>query len=136
MVCHLFQREEVQFMHDNEDFVYRFDRFDSGKIAFRQLKPIGLAQEVDIYPNGKMQFANTAVIVLFKAATSGQPLKGFLPDVLRTMLDLYVSKDAMIANLSKTITSFQAKTPIAFMEDVIRFVDPYAPWTVNVVGCN
>jgi hypothetical protein len=135
MAVQTFDREEVQFTHDDEDFVYYFNRFESKKITFKQLKPLGPIPEVDIYPSGTPQLANTAIIILFKAATSGhQPLKGILPDILRTMLDLYSTKDTMVANLSKTIFSFRAKKPIAIIEDVVQFVEPYASWKVKMLS--
>jgi|SRR5947207_15695954 len=128
----LFEREEVQFAHDDEDFVYVFHRFDSGKIMFKRLFPNAVAQEAEvvIYPGGKKHLANTAVIVLYKAAVSGQQLSGFLPNVLRTMLDLFLSKEVLNQNLSKAISSFQVNTPIAAVEDVMEFVEPYSPWAV------
>jgi hypothetical protein len=130
---HVFEREEVQFMHDDEDFVYSFHRFDNGKITFKRLFPSASAQEgeVVIYPCGKKYLANTAVIVLYKAAASGQQLSGFLPNVLRTMLDLYLSKETLLQNLSKAILSFQVNTAIASIEEVMEFIEPYAPWAVH-----
>ena len=130
---HVFEREEVQFVHDDEDFVYIFHRFDNGKITFKRLFPSALAQEAEvvIYPCGKKHLANTAVIVLYKAAASGQQLSGFLPNVLRTMLDLYLSKEALHQNLSKAILTFQVKTAIASVEQVMEFIEPYTPWAVH-----
>ena len=129
----VFEREEVQFVHDDEDFIYSFHRFDNGKITFKRLFPRALAQEAEvvIYPGGKKHLANTAVIVLYKAAASGQQLSGFLPNVLRTMLDLYLSKEILHQNLSKAILSFQVNTAIASVEKVMEFIEPFTPWAVN-----
>lgn len=129
----VFEREEVQFVHGDEDFIYSFHRFDNGKITFRRVFPIAMAQEAEvvIYPGGKKHLANTAVIVLYKAAASGQQLTGFLPNVLRTMLDLYLSKEILYHNLSKAILSFQVNTAIASVEKVMEFIEPYTPWAVH-----
>ena len=131
----LFEREEVQFTHDEEDFVYSFHRFDTGKITFKRLWPAAPLQdaEVIIHPGDKKPLANMAIIVLYKAATLGQQMSGFLPNVLRTMLDMYDSKETLKLQLSRSIASFQARNPIAELDQVVEFLDPYAPWSVSSV---
>jgi hypothetical protein len=126
----LFEREEVQFIHDDEDFVYSFHCFDSGKITFKRLWPATKESEIVIFPGGQKALANTAIIVLYKAAASGQQLSGFLPNVLRRVLDMYISKDALLEHLGRAITNFQVKSPICQVEKVMEFVGPYAPWMV------
>lgn len=128
----LFEREEVQFIHDDEEFIYNFHHFDSGKITFKRLDPTAPTQEAEvvIHPAGKTHLANTAIIVLYKAARSSQPMKGFLPNVLITMLELYASKEALNMDLEKAISSFQVKSPIASVEEVMKFAEPYSPWAV------
>jgi hypothetical protein len=138
----LFEREEVQFIHDDVEFIYNFHRFDTGKITFKRLDPtapIQGAEEV-IYPAGKPHLANMAIIVLYKASASGQMMSGFLPNVLRTMLELNPSKEVTKNNLANAILSFNVKNPIASIEQVIKFVEPYASWAVyspkrSIVDC-
>jgi len=138
----LFEREEVQFIHDDVEFIYNFHRFDTGKITFKRLDPtapIQGAEEV-IYPAGKPHLANMAIIVMYKASESGQKMSGFLPNVLRTMLELNPSKEVTNTNLGNAILSFKVKTPIAPIEQVMKFVEPYAPWVVHssqksIVNC-
>jgi hypothetical protein len=132
-----FQREEVTFDHEGDSFIYIFHRFESGNVSFRRKWNTTVPQEpeVIIYPPHHNAIANTAVIVLYKCATSGthiDGLTGFLPDVLRTILDLYVSKEALAKHLHRAIDSFPVKKlKIASIDDVIKFLGPYAPWTVR-----
>ena len=130
-----FDWEDVFFIHDDEEFIYSFHRFDNGKISFKKLVPNAPAgqeeSEVVIYPGGKKHLANTAVIVLYKGVASGQPLTGFLPNILHTMLDMYISEEGLKTNLEKSIASFQVTTPIADVDKVLEFVLPYAPWRVS-----
>lgn len=128
----IFEREEVQFTHDEEDFIYNFHCLENRNIAFRRLLP-GLPiqeAEVDIYAAGEKRLVNIALIVLYKATASGQHISGFLPNILSTMLNLYSSKKALVASLTKAISSFPAKTPIASADQVMEFVQPYALWMV------
>lgn len=132
MDCLLFEREEVQFLHEDEDFIYSFHRFDSGKVTFRRLWPAAKSQECEVvlYPSGEKSIVNIAVIVLYKAVTSGQKLQGFLPDVLKTMVNLYDSKEGLISNLKKAIAAFPGQTRIASVDNIIEFIAPYSLWTV------
>jgi hypothetical protein len=127
-----FEREEVSFIHDDEEFIYSF-RFDSGKVTFKRLQPAAKFQETEVvlHPAGEKAIASTAVIVLYKALGSGITLGGFLPDTLRTIMKLYPSKEALVANLNRSIQFFPAKTAIASVDAVIKFITPYAPWTVS-----
>jgi hypothetical protein len=126
----LFEREEVTFVHDDEDFIYSFHHFDTGKITFKRIWPAAKSQEgeVVIHPSGQKPVANTAVIVLYKAASGGQHMTGFLPGVLRTMMSTYSTKEACVAHLTKAIQSFPVRSPIATIDDILKFVHPYAPW--------
>jgi len=140
-----FNHEELTFEHDDEEFIYTFHGFPPTgieKVKMRRLKPLPATDLYDlVYPNGKLLSAHTAVIVLYKATTQGQPMIGFLPDVLRTVLKSTGSKEAMVAGLKKAFDVFPVKNPIANVDDVMAFVEPYAPWQVyfrstkaNIVG--
>lgn len=83
-----------------------------------------------LYPSGEKSIVNIAVIVLYKAVTSGQKLQGFLPDVLKTMVNLYDSKEGLISNLKKAIAAFPGQTRIASVDNIIEFIAPYSLWTV------
>src|SRR5271169_4872021 len=132
-----FEREEVSFEHEACDFIYIFHRFESGNITFKRKWPTSPTQEpeVVIYPCGQQTVASTAIIVLFKCVTSGTErsgLTGFLPDMLKAILDLHWSKETLIAHLSKAIDSFPvAVQKIASIEDVMQFIAPSASWTVQ-----
>jgi hypothetical protein len=139
----LFEREEVQFIHDDVEFIYNFHRFDTGKITFKRRDPTAPIQggEEVIYPAGKPHLANMAIIVLYKASESGQMMSGFLPNVLRTILELNPSKEVTKTNLANAILSFKVKNPIASIEQVMNFVEPYASWVVyslkrSIVNCS
>jgi len=129
----LFEREEVHFIHDDEDFIFTFHRFDSGKITFKRLWPAAKFQEgeVVLYPQGEKSVANTAVIVLYRAASAGTKMEGFLPDVLRTIMSFYPNREALAANLTKSIQSFPVQSQIASVDDIMKFIAPYTPWTVS-----
>jgi hypothetical protein len=129
-----FEREEVQFIHDDEEFIYNFHRFDSGKITFKRLDPRAPVQEpeVIIYPPGTTHLACIVIIVLYKSVAEGQQMNGTLEEVLKTMLNLHPSKEILDSNLGGAITSFRVKkTPIAVLEDVMEFVKPHTPWAVH-----
>jgi hypothetical protein len=127
-----FQREEIQFSYNDEDFVYMFQRFDSGKFTMRRLLSATAPPqpEIGLHPNGDKPLISTAVIVLCKAAQSGQELKGHLPNVLRLMLDGYSARADLKSDLANAISSFPAKAPIATVDKVMEFAEPYAPWMV------
>ena len=130
--CPMFEREEVQFTHDDIDFTYSFHQFDSGRITLKRTWPAAPPNEAEmvIFPDGGKQMVNTAIIVLYKATANGMPMRGFLTRALKTMLKSYLTKEALLVNLKICIDSFPVKTPIASVDKVMDFVLPYAPWAV------
>lgn len=127
-----FEREEVEFTHDDRDIIYSFHQFESGKITLRRTWPTAPVHESEIviFPEGGRKNVNTAIIVLYKATANGQPMRGFLPNALKTMLKLYSSPEVLLSNLKDSIDTFQSKTPIASVDKIMEFVTPYAPWGV------
>jgi hypothetical protein len=126
----VFEREEVQFVHDDDDYVYSFHRTDSGVISFKRLQQ-DVSEKIITGGAEASSLANTAIIVLCKAAASGQNImSGFIPSALTTILNEYASEDEMKAGLTNAIANFGTKSAIAAIADVMKFVTPYVPWTV------
>ena len=129
-----FNHEEISFEHDDDEFVYVFFGFPptgTEKVTIRRIIPHPSTSEETIYPKGKSSVGHTAVLVLYKASLGGQPMLGFLPDVLKTVLRNAGSREAMVTGLKSAIAAFPVVSPIAKVEDVMAFVEPYAPWTAR-----
>jgi hypothetical protein len=128
-----FDREEVTFSHGDEDFIFVFERYDSGVITFRRVRPLNESPEAEvmIHPNGNRQSINTAVVALFKsqAFPSADP-KSYLELALRKMLQIFFQKDALLKNLAKAVATFPSKTPIANVDQLINFILPYTQWVL------
>lgn len=129
-----FNHEELSFEHDEEEWIYVFFGFPpSGveKVKIRRVHPLPPVSEEVVYPNGTAIVANTAILVLFKASMGGQPMIGFLPDLLKGILKASSGREATMAGLKKAIDAFAVKTAIAKVDDVMSFIEPYAPWGVT-----
>jgi len=129
-----FNHEEISFEHEDEEFIYSFFGFPpSGieKVKLRRVYPLPATGEEIVYPNGTILVAHTAILVLFKASSGGQPMIGFLPHALRAILRASSSREATINGLRKAIEAFPVRSPIAKVEEVMKFLGPYAPWTVS-----
>jgi hypothetical protein len=136
MVDVQFNREEVSFEHNGEEFIYSFHQFESGRITFKRLWTNGHTQEseVEIYPAGEKSIRMSVPVVLFKAHASGLEMNGILPNILTKLLGLYSSKAQFETDVKYAINFFPVKTLISTVKEVIEFVAPFAPWTVYFDG--
>jgi hypothetical protein len=128
-----FNHEELSFEHDDEEFIYVFHGFPPTgieKVTLRRACPLPASDHEIIFPNGTALVAHTAVLVLYKASLGGQPMIGFLPDVLKTVLRGALSRESTVAGVKRAIEAFPVKNAVAKVEDVMAFVEPYAPWKV------
>jgi hypothetical protein len=126
-----FDREEVYFEYNNEDFLYTFQRSESGRITFKRMLTAPTWQEtfVEVYPGGEKAIRTSATIVLFAAHAMGTPMNGILPDVLRKLLGLYESLEQLETDMEHGIAVFPQKG-IGNVGDIMEFVAPYTPWAV------
>jgi hypothetical protein len=126
-------REEVTFSHGDEDFIFIFQRYDTGVITFRRLRPLDESPEAEtmIHPNGNRQSMNTAIVALFKsqAFPSADPLS-YLELALRRMLQIFYEKESLLKNLAKAVDTFPSKTSIANVDQLINFILPYTKWVI------
>jgi hypothetical protein len=140
--------EEVEFEHDNVQYVYLFlePREDDSnpsscstgpatnthkRYQFRRKRPLCTIGEQQLLPGGKNIARHTAIVVLFKASEGGIGMVGFLPKVLKMILEKSNGREGMMNQLRLAIEGFQTVNPIASVEEVMKFVEPYAPWKVS-----
>jgi hypothetical protein len=125
-----FDHEEVSFVHDNEEFIYNFHQFDSGRITFKRQNKLAQEPEVEVFPAGEKQIRIFVPIVLYKVKSSGVKMNGILPEVLSKLLELY-TKEQFETDLKRALLVFpHVNTKIATVGEIMEFVAPYAPWTV------
>ncbi len=126
--------EEIEFDDGDESFIYSFRCRDS-RITLKRVPSPGVPHEpeVDVFPNASMTAVNTAVLVLYKAAITdnGISVQDFLPATLRKLLTHYSSPERLEVNMREGTDAFAGRklnnTPV---EDIIKFLEPYTPWTV------
>jgi hypothetical protein len=143
--------EEVEFVYNDETFIYSFRSRGDARITFKRVwnsssHPIQEA-EIDVYPNACLAAVNTAVLVLFKAATwkLGVPMPTFIPKTLGKLLASkgYISREVLERNLRGAIGTFNGtrtggqknskRARIAEIGEVMEFLEPFTPWGVSVL---
>lgn len=132
-----FLGEEIEFVHNDESFIYSFRSRDS-RITLKRVNSPGRPQEaeVDVFPDASIAAVNTAILVLYKAAkytyTDGMSMQDFLPTTLRKLATSYSSKEMLEHNIRSAENAFLGgKVDNAMVEDVIKFLEPYTPWAVS-----
>src|SRR5438045_2393666 len=121
-----FEWEEVTFNHNNEVYIYRFHWPENGKIRFKRMWPAAKSHEVELGIDTSIQNV-VAIIVLHKCVSTGTlpgGLAGFLPEILKMILQLYVSKDLFKAAITDAYDSFGMKPTTIEIEGVIKFIEP------------
>jgi hypothetical protein len=130
-----FLGEEIEFVHNDESFIYSFRSRDSSRITLKRVNSPGRPQEaeVDVFPDASIAAVNTAILVLYKAAkdNDGMSMQDFLPTTLRKLATSYASKEMLEHNMRSAENAFLGgKVDNAMVEDVIKFLEPYTPWAV------
>ncbi len=129
-------REEVEFSHDGQDYIYWFF-FRQATISFKG-GATGTAlgpqeAEVTIHPGGDPSAVTKAILVLYKAKTSGNvQIPGFLSKLMRILLSKYPSEEILKESIGQEILKFKAKTPIANNWQVLMFLGQFSPITVAI----
>jgi len=130
-----FEWEEVVFVHDKEEYAYRF-HFQPSKITFKRIYAFSHREDgaVQTHPTSVFETLNTAIIVLYKIATSKSlAQQDLVPRLLKILLGNYESQDALRESLDKEIKIFPTKSPIAETNAVMDFLKPY--YSSTVLGC-
>jgi hypothetical protein len=131
-----FLGEEIEFVHNDESFIYSFRSRDSSRITLKRVNSPGRPQEaeVDVFPDASIAAVNTAILVLYKAAkyNDGMSMQDFLPTTLGKLATSYSSKEMLEHNMRSAENAFLGgKVDNAMVEDVIKFLEPYTPWAVS-----
>jgi len=140
--------EEVEFVYNEQTFIYRFRSRDSISISFRRIwNTPGHTPEsawMRIYPEAVLPVINAAVLVLYKAATwkPGMPMPQFIPAMLSKLLKWpYSSKEMLEQSMKGSIDTFGTvggipfgKEKIAELSQVMNFLEPYTPWGVLITN--
>ena len=129
-------REEIEFSHDGQDYIYWFF-FRQATITFKggaTSTALGPQEaEVTIHPEGDPSAVTKAILVLYKAKTSGNiQIPGFLSKLTRILLSKYPSGEMLQDSIAQEILKFKAKTPIAYNWQVWAFLRQFSPITVAI----
>lgn len=129
-------REEIEFSHDGQDYIYWFF-FRQSTITFKggstgtALSP--QEAEITIHPEGDPSAVAKAILILYKAKTSGNiQIPGFLSKLMRILLSKCSSEEMLKEYIAKEISTFKTRTPIAKNEQVLKFLGQFPPMTVAI----
>src|SRR5271169_258011 len=127
-----FNHEVLSLEHNEGEFIYIFHGFPPTgieKVTLRRVRPLPASDDEINFPNGTSLVAHTAALVLYKVSLfCNQSMIGFLADVLKTVLRSAATRENTIAGLKRAIEAFPVKNAVAKVEDIMAFVEPYAPW--------
>jgi hypothetical protein len=127
-------REEIEFSHDGQYYTYWF-LFRQATIALKG-GPTGTTPgpqeaEVTLHPGGGPEAISKAILVLYKAKTSGNiQIQGFMTKLIRILSSSFTSGEILYDHITEQILAFKGKTPIATERQVLKFLEIFPPRTV------
>jgi hypothetical protein len=87
--------------------------------------------EVILHPGGDPGAVSKAILVLYKAKTSGNiQIQGFMTKLIRILLSTFISGEILNDHIAEQISAFKGKTPIARTRQVLKFLEIFPPRTV------
>ena len=125
---------QVQFTHEDKTFAYTFHR-EPTKITFQRNLDVQDSTQVvpqylfTIYPAGDLRLVSVAVVVLYKVYTENAFHTNLVRDILPCLVgSISLSKEAWTSELKVAIHGFGGRTSIVDVDEILRFLEPYATW--------